>query len=212
MLGYAVRGSANRDVSSTKTGSEQNEKARRVKFQDCSKSTTVSNKVSNQGGIGGRQLAPGLLLVQQDGKGKLLNHSTFTRIISLNDLLGTATSKFNSNPEITKTIDCLDASPGSPIDDSVNKGSLNVSTGSTDSGLSSDGVRPTDQLTYLAQILGFKVGFHNFFFLDCRIISSQFFIKYFLEEGLFFIFGSLCVFKTCEAKKWVSTISVVQMT
>lgn len=51
----------------------------------------------------------------------------------------------------------LDTSPASPIDDSLGKNSLNVSTASTDSGLSSDGVRPTDQLTYLAQILGFKV-------------------------------------------------------
>lgn len=51
----------------------------------------------------------------------------------------------------------LDTCPASPIDDSVGKSNLNISTGSTDSGLSGDGVRPTDQLSYLAQILGFKV-------------------------------------------------------
>lgn len=69
-LGYAVRGSPNRDALSAKTGSEQSEKSRRVKFQDSSKSTNVSNKVTtNQGGTAGRQLVPGILLVQQDSKG-----------------------------------------------------------------------------------------------------------------------------------------------
>lgn len=67
-LGYAVRGSPNRDVSST----DPNDKAKRVKFQDASKGTNATNKVvTNQGGTGGRQLAPGLLLVQSDSKGKL---------------------------------------------------------------------------------------------------------------------------------------------
>lgn len=72
------------------------------------------------------------------------------------------TPKCNNNSEVTKTADILDARPASPSDDSVSKGNLNVSTGSTDSGLSSDGVRPTDQLTYLAQILGFKVSHRDY--------------------------------------------------
>lgn len=74
-LGYAVRGSPNRDTVTVKSSSsDQNEKARRVKFQDSSKATTVLNKVAaNQGGSAGRQLVPGLLLVQQDSKGKSQN-------------------------------------------------------------------------------------------------------------------------------------------
>lgn len=74
------------------------------------------------------------------------------------DLLSVNTSpKCNNNSETTKTTDVLDTSQTSSLDDSVNKSNLNVSSGSADSGLSNDGVRPTDQLTYLAQILGFKV-------------------------------------------------------
>lgn len=72
-LGYAVRGSPNRDAMAVKSSSDQNEKTRRAKFQDTPKTTSVSNKVvSNQGGTGGRQLVPGLLLVQQDSKGTFL--------------------------------------------------------------------------------------------------------------------------------------------
>lgn len=72
-LGYAVRGSPNRDAMSAKIGSDQSEKARRVKFQDSSKSTNATTKVTtNQGGTAGRQLVPGLLLVQQDNKGTQL--------------------------------------------------------------------------------------------------------------------------------------------
>lgn len=71
-LGYAVRGSPNRDAMAVKSSSDQSEKARRVKFQDSSKTTNVLNKVvvANQGGSAGRQLVPGLLLVQQDSKGR----------------------------------------------------------------------------------------------------------------------------------------------
>lgn len=46
---------------------------RRVKFQDGSKSTNIPTKASNNnGGSAGRQLVPGLLLVQQDNKGTVL--------------------------------------------------------------------------------------------------------------------------------------------
>lgn len=56
-----------------KSSSDQNEKTRRAKFQDTPKTTSVSNKVvPNQGGTAGRQLVPGLLLVQQDSKGEIL--------------------------------------------------------------------------------------------------------------------------------------------
>lgn len=68
-LGYGLRGPPNQDVVVSKSSTDQSEKPKRVKFQD--KTPTVTNKVvSNQGGTSGRQLAPGLLLVQQDSKGK----------------------------------------------------------------------------------------------------------------------------------------------
>ncbi|XP_037034840.1 double-stranded RNA-binding protein Staufen homolog 2 isoform X1 [Bradysia coprophila] len=141
-LGYTVRASPNRDA--VKDSNDQNEKTKSVKFQDSSKTTNISNKVvTNQGGTAGRQLVPGLLLVQQDSK---VN----------------TTPKCNNNSETTKTNDMLDASQTSSLDDSIGKSNLNVSSGSADSGLSNDGVRPTDQLTYLAQILGFKVTYSDF--------------------------------------------------
>lgn len=149
-LGYAVRGSHNRDGMTVKISTDQSEKIRR-------KTPSVLNKVSpSQGGSAGRQLVPGLLLVQQDSKGEDYWEIEKQRQHSTNVSANTAV-KCNNNAEITKTTDELDECPTSPIDDSVGKSNLNVSTGSTDSGLPSDGVRPTDQLTYLAQILGFKV-------------------------------------------------------
>lgn len=169
-LGYAVRGSPNRDTVTVKSASssDQNEKSRRVKFQDSSKTTPALTKVvSNQGGSAGRQLVPGLLLVQQDSKGKYYRESIDAFVIIEMVVSVNTTPKCTNNPEITKTADSLDACPASPIDDSVGKNNLNVSTGSTDSGLSSDGVRPTDQLTYLAQILGFKVSCPEFRFFGC---------------------------------------------
>ncbi|KAJ6640611.1 Double-stranded RNA-binding protein Staufen like 2, partial [Pseudolycoriella hygida] len=131
-LGYAVKGSPSRDVVTTKNSAEANEKVKRVKFQDSSKMINVANKpTTNSGGTSGRQLAPGLLLVQQDCK--------------------------VNNPEVTKSTDILDTNQ--PIDIGANNG--NVSTLPTQSELC-DVVRPTEQLTYLAHILGFKVSYSDF--------------------------------------------------
>lgn len=156
-LGYTVRVSPSRDAA--KDSNDQNEKTKSVKFQDSTKTTNVSSKpVTNQGGSAGRQLVPGLLLVQQDSKGNFSGNVFVFHHCNIRTILVNTTPKCNNNSEpAAKPNDVLDASQTSSLDDSIGKSNLNVSSGSADSGLSNDGVRPTDQLTYLAQILGFKV-------------------------------------------------------
>lgn len=72
MLGLSRAGSPKKDGSPvilSVVNGETMEKTRKVKFQD--KHETMSVQSTNHGGSGGRQLVPGLLLVQQENSGKI---------------------------------------------------------------------------------------------------------------------------------------------
>lgn len=56
-------------VSGGNNGGEITEKVRKVKFQDKPE-TMQPQTIINHGGSGGRQLVPGLLLVQQENSGR----------------------------------------------------------------------------------------------------------------------------------------------
>uniref|UniRef100_A0A1L8DW07 Putative staufen n=1 Tax=Nyssomyia neivai TaxID=330878 RepID=A0A1L8DW07_9DIPT len=143
LMGYGIG-----KESAECTGGGAQEKGKKVSFQER------QPEVTNPGGSAGRQLVPGLLLMQQKdggakvekGKSTVLNPQTTAAIAK--EFLAGGTSP---------TADALTKSEQpKTINNNVTCEKTNESTVLT------EGIRPKDQLLYLAQLIGFNAQFSDF--------------------------------------------------
>lgn len=143
------------------------EKPRKVTFQETPETLKPppATPTPTQGGSAGRQLVPGLLLMQQENKGgfttpsKSISPQTGATIAK--ELLNDGTSPTadaivkNNNISSLKSCDDDEASKSSPV-------TVQSSSPSSSSSAITSGVRPKDQLLYLADLLGFQIQFSDF--------------------------------------------------
>lgn len=149
-----------------------NEKSRKVTFQESQDSArpATPTQTTTQGGSSGRQIAPGLLLVQPQD-----NNKSFT-----------TSNKLGISPQTTATIakELLNAGT-SPTADAIvvkNNGNNNQtssppSPAKTSPTSTSDVVRPKDQLMYLAHLLDFQVSYKFNFWINF-LLNYSFLLKY----------------------------------
>ncbi|GAB0093202.1 Maternal effect protein staufen [Sergentomyia squamirostris] len=145
LMGFGGKEKTNGDVCDAATTLE---KGKKVTFQE---DTASSGKSS--GGSAGRQLVPGLLLVK-DGTKKTDQNGRMQSTV-LNPQTAALAKEFlasgNSPP-------ATDAKCDSQSVDSTSE----ITTSEVKAGNATDGIRPKDQLLYLAQLIGFNAQFSDF--------------------------------------------------
>lgn len=154
--------------SSENNNSENNEKPRKVTFQESPETlkpaTPTPTTTTNQGGSAGRQLVPGLLLMQQENKGGFTTPSK-----SISPQTGATIAKELLSDGTSPTADAIVKNNISQKSCDESQSPVTVQSSSSSSSSSSaitSGVRPKDQLLYLAELLGFQVRvFFLFYFL-----------------------------------------------
>lgn len=133
---------------------EINEKPRKVTFQESTETLKPATPTTNQGGSAGRQLVPGLLLMQQENKGGFTTPSK-----SISPQTGATIAKELLSDGISPTADAIVKNNISQkcCDESQSPVTVQSSSCSSSSSAITSGVRPKDQLLYLAELLGFQV-------------------------------------------------------
>ncbi|XP_049776933.1 double-stranded RNA-binding protein Staufen homolog 2-like isoform X1 [Schistocerca cancellata] len=149
LLGYS-RPVAQPAKPSIKTGeAQESDKNRKVTFLDEEKTPEMP-----AGGSSGRQLVPGLLLMSDNNTTNGYNQNTPTKVSGVNIQTTAAIAKELLIGGNSPTAEALAKSAHSHKN--VQTTSLKPPTPQ------SQGVRPKDQLLYLAQLLGFQVQFSDF--------------------------------------------------
>ncbi|XP_059615052.1 double-stranded RNA-binding protein Staufen homolog 2 [Phlebotomus argentipes] len=149
LMGYVTNDKEKSEESEASVASV--DKSKKVTFQEQSDSSASSQE--SQGGSAGRQLVPGLLLIQQKDapakgvKNPVLNPQTTAAIAK--EILASGTSP---------TADALTKGGG----DSQANNNNNEKTSEPSSPAVAEGIRPKDQLLYLAQLIGFNAQFSDF--------------------------------------------------
>lgn len=154
LMGYDLIPSENKENNNP----EMNEKPRKVTFQESPETLKppVSVPSTNQGGSAGRQLVPGLLLMQQENKGGFTTPSK-----SISPQTGATIAKELLNAGTSPTADAIVKNNNSQKSCGESQSPVTVTSSSNETITS--GVRPKDQLLYLAELLGFKVNTFCFY-------------------------------------------------
>lgn len=160
LLGFCRTNSPNQDALSIRSNNETIDNCRKVTFSEHSETVPVPSSAST-GGSAGRQLVPGLLLVQQDKKGYCTTMKS-----NINSQTTATIAKELLNAGTSPTADALAATKSTTItlngEESNERKSPIQSTSTHSNSGSSEAIRPKGQLLYLAALLGFEVQFSDF--------------------------------------------------
>ncbi|XP_055689692.1 double-stranded RNA-binding protein Staufen homolog 2 [Lutzomyia longipalpis] len=158
LMGYGIgKEKGENGAESTSGASPSPEKGgKKVTYQER------ASEAASTGGSAGRQLVPGLLLMQQKdgGKGDKGRNTTV-----LNPHTTAAIAKEFLAGGTSPTADALTKGGGeqqTAAKTTINNNVTNEKTNETQSSVLTEGIRPKEQLLYLAQLIGFNAQFSDF--------------------------------------------------